>query len=190
MHCTDTGVSGAMLRAGSATAPSRLTVLAAAAAALWLAGCAESPRRTATGAAPPSAAAGGGPPGTPATGRLGPRVVLAPPRPARDWDDFRLQAAQRMMAANPEITYTGPVPEPLLAIPVLEIELDRRGNVRHIEILRVPTQATDTIDLAVEAVRRAAPYGDMSGLPQPWKFAEVFLFDDDRRFKPRTLDID
>jgi hypothetical protein len=25
-------------------------------------------------------------------------------------------------------------------------------------------------------------------LPQPWKFVEVFLFDDDRRFKPATLD--
>ncbi|KAI1696427.1 hypothetical protein Ddc_20438 [Ditylenchus destructor] len=32
------------------------------------------------------------------------------------------------------------------------------------------------------------PYGDLSRLPKPWKFAEVFLFDDDRRFKPRTLD--
>jgi hypothetical protein len=30
----------------------------------------------------------------------------------------------------------------------------------------------------------------MSRLPRPWKFAEVFLFDDDRRFKPRTLDTD
>jgi hypothetical protein len=35
---------------------------------------------------------------------------------------------------------------------------------------------------------RAAPYGAMSRLPRPWKFVEVFLFDDERRFKPRTLD--
>jgi hypothetical protein len=37
-------------------------------------------------------------------------------------------------------------------------------------------------------VRRAAPFGDVSRLPRPWKFSEVFLFDDNRRFKPRTLD--
>ena len=42
--------------------------------------------------------------------------------------------------------------------------------------------------MAVAAVRRAAPFGDVSRLPKPWKFVEVFLFDDDRRFKPRTLD--
>ena len=41
---------------------------------------------------------------------------------------------------------------------------------------------------AIAAVRRAAPFGDVSRLPKPWKFVEVFLFDDDRRFKPRTLD--
>ena len=33
-----------------------------------------------------------------------------------------------------------------------------------------------------------APYGGVSRLPRPWKFSEVFLFDDNRRFKPRSLD--
>jgi len=28
----------------------------------------------------------------------------------------------------------------------------------------------------------------VSHLPRPWKFIETFLFDDDRKFKPRTLD--
>jgi hypothetical protein len=28
----------------------------------------------------------------------------------------------------------------------------------------------------------------MTRLPRPWKWAEVFLFDDDRKFKPRELD--
>jgi len=51
-----------------------------------------------------------------------------------------------------------------------------------------PRQAKDTIKIAVDAVRRAAPFGDVSRLPRPWKFAETFLFDDARRFKPRTLE--
>jgi protein TonB len=114
--------------------------------------------------------------------------VLPPPAAARDWDEFRLQAAQRLMAANPDITYTGPVLDPLLAIPVLEVDLDRDGRVRNIRIVRVPTQAEETTQMAIDAVLRAAPYGDMSRLPKPWKWVEVFLFDEDRRFKPRTLD--
>jgi protein TonB len=117
-----------------------------------------------------------------------PAVSLASPRAARNWDEFRRQAAQRMVAANPNITYTGPVPEPLLAIPVLEVELDSDGSVRKVEVVREPRQAKDTIQIAIDAVRRAAPYGDMRNLKKPWKFSEVFLFDDERRFKPRTLD--
>jgi len=92
------------------------------------------------------------------------------------------------VAANPGATYAGRPPEPLLAIPVLEIELNADGSVRRIEVLRQPGQARDTTQLAIDAVRRAAPFGDVSRLPRPWKFAEVFLFDDNRRFKLRTLD--
>jgi len=106
----------------------------------------------------------------------------------RNWNELRQQAAERIVAANPEITYLGAVPDPLLAIPVLEIELHGDGSIRRIEVLREPRQAKDTIKIAVDAVRRAAPFGDVSRLPRPWKFAETFLFDDARKFKPRTLE--
>jgi hypothetical protein len=114
--------------------------------------------------------------------------VLGSPVAARSWDDFRRQAAQRIVAANPGITYMTAPPDPLLAIPVLEVELNSDGSVRRIEVLRHPRQATDTTQIAIDAVRKAAPYGDMRHLKKPWKFAEVFLFDDNRHFKPRTLD--
>jgi hypothetical protein len=114
--------------------------------------------------------------------------VLPAPRNARDWAEVRQQAAERLVAANPGITYNGPVPDPLLAVPVLEIELNGDGSIRRIEILREPREAKDTLKIAVEAVRRAAPFGDVSRLPRPWKFSETFLFDDARKFKPRTLD--
>jgi len=119
-----------------------------------------------------------------------PSVAGALPAPGsvRSWDEFRLQAARRMVAANPNGTYVGRVPDVLLAIPVLEIELNADGSIRRIEVLRPPTQARDTMQLAIDAVRRAAPFGNVSRLPKPWKFAETFLFNDDRKFKPRTLD--
>lgn len=152
-------------------------------AALLMAACGSPPPPSPTpvvGAEPAPAAA------DTATAKRKPALVA--PVAARDWDEFRRQAAHRIVAANPDITYMSAVPDPLLAIPVLEVELNSDGSVRRIEVLRHPRQATDTTQIAIDAVRRAAPYGDMRHLKKPWKFAEVFLFDDDRRFKPRTLD--
>jgi hypothetical protein len=106
----------------------------------------------------------------------------------RNWTELRAQAARRLVAANPEMTYTGAVPDILLAIPVLEVELNGDGSVRRIDVLRHPRQATDTVKLATDAVHRAAPFGDVSRLPKPWRFTETFLFNEDRKFKPRTLD--
>ncbi|MDH0863877.1 hypothetical protein [Mitsuaria sp. GD03876] len=115
-------------------------------------------------------------------------LPLPAPHAVASHEDLRRQAAQRMVAANPDTTYMSEPPPELLAIPVLEVELNQDGTIKHIRVLRKPTQAEDTIELAIAAVRRAAPFGDVSRLPKPWKFVEVFLFDDDRRFKPRTLD--
>jgi hypothetical protein len=114
---------------------------------------------------------------------------LPPPRAMRNWTEVRQQAAERLVAANPDITFTGKVPDPLLSISVLEVELNADGSVRRIEVLRPPRFAKETLQTAVDAVRRAAPYGDVSRLPKPWKFVETFLFNEQRKFKPRTLDI-
>lgn len=171
MHCIDgwrgwtasiagLGLAGVMVGCGSAPEPARAPAVAAPAAVPVA--------RAATAATPssrlPSAAA------------------------ARNWTELRMQAAQRMVAANPAGTYTGAVPEPLLAVPVLEIELNADGSVHHINVLRQPHENKDTMDIAAEAVRRAAPFGDVSRLPKPWRFTETFLFNDERKFKPRTLD--
>jgi hypothetical protein len=76
----------------------------------------------------------------------------------------------------------------LLAIPVLEIELNANGTVKRINVMRKPGQAPETLQIAIDAVNRAAPFGDVSRLPKPWVFIETFLFNNDHRFKPRTLD--
>ena len=44
-------------------------------------------------------------------------------------DPIDVDVGRRIIAANPNGTYTGLVPEPLLAIPVLEIDLNRDGKV-------------------------------------------------------------
>ncbi|MFO1293656.1 MAG: hypothetical protein U1F07_11350 [Rubrivivax sp.] len=127
------------------------------------------------------------PPGAlPAAGAARPSA----PQAARSWDEFRHSAGLRLVAAQPAGSYTGAVPDVLFGIPVIETELNADGTIRNIVVLRRPSNpaAADTVQLAVDAIRRAAPYGDMSRLPRPWKWVETFLFDDARRFKPRSLD--
>ncbi|WP_269632736.1 hypothetical protein [Pelomonas sp. BJYL3] len=167
---------------------------------VMLAGCSNSP--TSAPASPPAATNAPGPSGSAASGKgggapsssvpaksgAGGQVLLGPPRTPRSHAELRRQAAQRLVAANPERSYMGTVPEVLLAIPVLEVELNVDGHVRHIKVLRKPGQALDTVQLAMDAVHRAAPFGNVSALPKPWVFSETFLFNDQRKFKPRTLD--
>ena len=159
-----------------------------------LGACGAPPAAPPPAATPTTGAPSAGPvaakaaPGAPAPANPPTTVRLAAPGPVRNWDEVRLQAANRLVAANPGSSYPGPVPDILLAIPVLEVELNADGSIRRIEVLRHPRQAHDTVQLAIDAVRRAAPFGDVSRLPKPWRFTETFLFDDNRKFKPRTLD--
>jgi hypothetical protein len=158
--------------AGSAAFACIGSLLATLFTATLLGGCSSPPSRAAATAPVVS-------PGVPATGSAA---------RARNWDEFKVLAGRRMVAANPNGTFTGVVPEPLLAIPVLEIELNGDGSIRNVRVQRQPSDAPDTVQLAIDAVKRAAPYDSVSHLPRPWTFSEVFLFRDDRRFKPRALD--
>ncbi len=115
-------------------------------------------------------------------------IKLPPPETPRSWADARQQAARRLVAANPDTVYMNKPPDILLAIPVLSIELNGDGSIRHIAVMRYPSQARETVDMAMAAIRRAAPFGDVSRLPKPWKFNETFLFNADKKFKPMTLD--
>jgi hypothetical protein len=94
----------------------------------------------------------------------------------------------RLIAANPAITYTKRAPDVLLGIPILEVEVNADGSVRRITVIRTPPEAAETVQVAIDAVRRAAPFGDPSQVPRPWKFLQVFLFDYDGHFKPKVLD--
>ena len=169
MSCTDLSLA----RRGAGLA----TLLA-----LLLAGCASAPLP------PPNRPAPAAPSRVePAPANQGRAGLPAPDRP-RSLTQLRSFAAQRVVAANPGRTYDGKVPDILLAIPVLEVELNADGSIRKIDVMRNPRQALDTVQLAIEAVKRAAPFGDVSHLPRPWKFTETFLFNDDRKFKLRSMD--
>ena len=121
-------------------------------------------------------------------------VEVAPAEPIaglpQNWEEYRRMAALTMVERNPDVTYTGVVTQPLLGIPILRIDLNADGSIADIEVERhpKPANARETTRLAIEAVRRAAPFASVAHLPPPWQFREVFLFDDNWRFKPQVLD--
>ncbi|MET0518103.1 MAG: hypothetical protein ABW005_04615 [Burkholderiaceae bacterium] len=133
-----------------------------------------------------AAATGGAPAGNAAATQA--RPTLGPPKAVGSHEELRHQAALRLVAANPEHSYMGEVPAVLMAIPVLEVELHADGRVKRVQVLRRPGQAQETVQMAIDAVHRAAPFGDVRHLPPPWRFTETFLFNDEHRFKPRSLD--
>ena len=171
MHCID-------------TAPRARGWAAALAAALLMVGCGSSVPLGRSGGV---SSAGGIVTAPTRSPELSSQPAVAR-KQARDWAEYKLHAAQRLAEANPDLVYMTEVQQPLLAIPVLEIELNADGSVRHIKVARRPGQAVDTIDIAIAAVQRAAPFGDVRHLPKPWVYSEVFLFNDARKFKPRLLD--
>lgn len=162
-------------------------------AARWLigpvlAGCAATPPAPAPRPAPvpapatvpaplpsPSAAAAPKPAGMPA------------PRAVRTHDELRRQAAERLVMANPDGTYMTPAPTHLLTVVVLEVEVKADGSVRRVNVIRKPRYAPETLQMAIDAIHKAAPFGDVRRMPEPWRFTETFLFEEDRRFKPLTL---
>lgn len=154
----------------------------------WLAGCAFKSQQVAQPSAPapiltkPSVAAGK----TSVTPSG--RITLAAPSKSRNWKEVRLQAARRLVAANPDITYMGKPPDLLRAIPVLTFELNADGSIRRVDVMRYPSQDRETIKIAIESMRRAAPFGPVAHLPKPWRFNETFLFNNQHKFKPMTLD--
>lgn len=114
-------------------------------------------------------------------------AARAPTGPARSWDEYRLRAAQRVMATSPGESFVGPLPDPLQSIPVLQVKLHRDGSIEEIVVLRTPRQSPQTVQMAMRAIRRAAPFEPVSHLPRPWQFNETFLYNEDLKFQLRTL---
>lgn len=186
MHCTEDLVSASSAtgaRRGAVGVPGRRWMLVAA----LLAGCASQ-------TPPPPAAPGTGTrPPEPAETPLPPRSAgpaLPAPTAARNWVEFKTNAGRRLVAASPNTSYLGDPPSVLFGIPVIETELYVDGTIKSIRVVREPTDpaARNTVQIAIAAIRRAAPYGDMTRLSRPWKWVEAFLFDDRRHFKPQSLD--
>jgi hypothetical protein len=106
---------------------------------------------------------------------------------APDLQSYRVQAAKKIMQANTSNTFGGALPDPLASIPVIEITLNSDGSIRALDVRRTPKFYPETVELAKAAIRRAAPFGAVAHLPQPWQFNETFLFNDSLKFQLHVL---
>jgi protein TonB len=103
-------------------------------------------------------------------------------------DDYKTQVAQHVLQHNPDRSYTGKLPPMLPAIVVLEITVDRDGQLADVEVQR--SRDDDASKIALDSMRRSTP------LPPPQqlaaaggklKFSETFLFADSNRYQIRSL---
>jgi hypothetical protein len=103
------------------------------------------------------------------------------------WADYRRRAAQMIIAANPGASFTGPQPAQWKGIATVTVMLNADGSVRTMDLMRGSRISPEVNDMALNAARRAANYGPVSNLPQPWQFNETFLYNDDNKFQLVTI---
>jgi hypothetical protein len=118
-------------------------------------------------------------------------VAIAPaaPRiaPVGSWAEYRRRAAQMIIAANPGASFTGPQPQQWNGIATVTVMLNADGSIRALDLMRGSRVSPEVNDMALAAARRAANYGPVSNLPQPWQFNETFMYNDSNKFQLITI---
>ncbi len=99
---------------------------------------------------------------------------------------YRLDGARHLYATYPDRIYKGKMPPLMHAVVVTEVELDAAGNVRNIQMVRVPSHAPEVVVKVREMIRAASP------LPAPqrmgaMRYTDVWLVDKSGRFQLDTL---
>ena len=114
-------------------------------------------------------------PPTPPSTQARPAPAAAAPAPAvslaRNPKDYRRDAASHLYALQPGKIYKGRLPPMLYAVGVLNVDIDRRGQVQAIHWQRAPKHAPEVMAEIEKMVRAAAPY------PAPQHMARVTYTD-------------
>ena len=134
--------------------------------AALIAGCAAPP-------APPAAPAPGAPApeAAPAATAPGAAAPVARHSNASNPRAYRADAASHLYGLNRERIWKGRLPPMLYAIGVLQVEVDGRGHVRHLNWMRAPRHAPEVIAEIERTVRAAAPF------PAPARMGKVVYTD-------------
>ncbi len=90
---------------------------------------------------------------------------------ARSPRDYRRDAASHLYGKNQNRIYNGKMPPLLYAIGVLQVEVDKLGQVTGLSWMRAPKHAPEVIKEIERIVRQAAPY------PAPLRLGRVVYTD-------------
>ena len=85
--------------------------------------------------------------------------------------DYRRDAAIHLYSHNAHRIFQGRMPPLLYAVGVLQVDIDRLGEVTDIRWMRAPTQAPEVMAEIERSVRQAAPY------PAPIRMGRVTYTD-------------
>lgn len=135
------------------------------------------------------------PPAAPPAPKVGivPKAQPAAPvvvAPADNINEYKIQVAAQILAANSAITFSGRLQPLLPAIVVVDISINRDGELAKVEVKR--SRDNEASRIALAAVRRVdKPFPKPSKLMH-WghktlDFSETFLFNNQYHFQLRSL---
>ncbi len=134
---------------------------------------------------PPAPSASQAPAQTPPVARQ-PEAPATSSSQARTPKDYRRDAAQHLYARQPEKIYKGRLPPMLYAVGVLNVDIDRRGQVQAVNWMRAPRHAPEVMAEIEKMVRAAAPYPAPQNMAKV-TYTDVWLWHKSGKFQLDTL---
>ena len=117
-----------------------------------------------------------------------PTAALVPP-PSLTLDAYKASVARHILERNADRTFSGQLPPMLPAIVVVNITVDKDGQLTDVQVQR--SRDPDATRVALASMLRSGPLPRPEGLlaanSGAMTFSETFLFDRDYRFQLRTL---
>ena len=111
------------------------------------------------------------------------------PPPSLTLDAYKASVARHILERNADRSFSGPLPPMLPAIVVVNITVDRDGQLTDVRVQR--SRDPDATRVALASMLRSGPlprhHGLLAANSSAMTFSETFLFDRDYRFQLRTL---
>lgn len=105
---------------------------------------------------------------------------------ARNAKDYRRDAAIHLYAQQPNKIFKGRLPPMLYAVGVLQVDIDKRGQVQGLHWQRAPRHAPEVMAEIEKIVRQAAPYPAPQHMAKV-TYTDVWLWHKSGRFQLDTL---
>ena len=105
---------------------------------------------------------------------------------ARNAHEYRVDAAKHLYKLNGARIFKGRMPPMLYAVGVLDIEVDKQGQVSRTYWVRAPSHAPEVMQEIEKTVRQAAPYPIPAHMGKV-VYSDVWLWHKSGKFQLDTL---